>query len=202
MKRTTIDLAEQWAIPVTGSVRLVPIGAWILNHDQFIADMAYWRFTSRDSFFARFPLSPESFKTYLVDHSLSSQCNLTFAIMRNSAELVGHIGLSEVKFNQASIDAVMISPEARSGGLARLSLESLIDWSELTLSVTHFELEVLSSNAGAIKLYSRCGFEVSEVYPLKEVSDGDMLLLKECGIENSNVEELKFVMSLNRSPVT
>jgi RimJ/RimL family protein N-acetyltransferase len=204
MKHVDMDLAERLSIPVTDNVCLVPIGEWILSDNHYVEDMARWRFASRDSFFARFPLSHESFKAYLLNHTINNQRNLTFAIMRHHAELLGHMGLSEVEDSQATIDAVMISPEVRSSGLARFSLEALIAWSAQTLSIDQFKLEVLSSNVGAIRLYTRIGFEVLSQYPLRKVVEGDLTVLEECALVDSNVNELKFVMSLRLtdSPVT
>ena len=204
MKQQNFELAEQWAIPVNDEVWLVPIGTWMLSHNQYVEEMATWRFASRNSFFARFPFSYESFNAYLVSHAINDQSNLTFAIMRNKSELLGHLGLSSVVSDEATIDAVMIRPSTRSSGLARMALQTLINWSAQTLSVRHFTLEVLSSNEGAIRLYSRLGFEISSRYHLRQVGKGEVTTMEECTLEESNVEELKFVMSLKLidSPVT
>ena len=196
MKQQDFAAAQQWSIHINDEVCLVPIGRWILSQVDYVTEMAIWRSESRDSFFARFPFSVESFSNYLMNHAIEDQHNVTFAVMQNDSELLGHVGLSSVNGHQATIDAVMISPRNRSTGLAQVALQALINWASETLSVKHFNLEVLSSNEGAIKLYSRLGFEISSRRNLREVVDGDLTILEECTFGESNVEELKFIMSL------
>lgn len=196
MKHESIHLAKHWAIPVNNEVFLVPIGSWILSQSQYVKEMAMWRFESRNSFFARFPLSVESFSSYLMTHAIEDQCNVTFAVMQNHSELLGHAGLSSVNGHQATIDAVMIRPENRSSGLAQISLQTLVSWAQKALSVKRFQLEVLSSNESAIKLYSRLGFEISSRRNLREVVNGELKILEECTLEKSDVEELKLIMTL------
>lgn len=196
MKQEKLQVAQQWLIPIDDEVCLVPIGSWILSQSQYVEEMAIWRSESRSSFFARFPLSIESFRSYLRNHALENPRNVTFAVIRNGSELLGHVGLSSVNVHDATIDAVMIRPESRSSGLAQSSLQTLINWARNTLSMSHFQLEVLSSNESAIKLYSRLGFEISSRHHLRAVVDGDLTVLEECTLEQSDVEELKLIMSL------
>lgn len=195
MKQDSLVRATDHAIPINGSVSLVPIGNWIMNNQQFIQAMADWRFQSRDSFFARFPLSTDTFSTYLQNHSIGNSGNITFVLMDADGILHGHMGLSQVKEGRAHIDAVVIRPQSRGGGLAKSGLESLVRWGRDNLGVSVFDLEVLSSNHGALSLYAGMGFTVAEKSHLRETHEGVITSLVECEEKDANVEEFKLLMS-------
>ena len=187
--------ANDHAIRIDGSISLIPIGNWIMNNEQYIQSMAHWRFQSRDSFFARFPLSTDTFSTYLQNHSIGNSGNITFVLMDADGTLHGHMGLSQVTAERAHIDAVLIRPESRGAGLAKSGLESLVRWGRDILGISVFDLEVLSSNRGAVSLYSSMGFTVAAKSHLRETHQGVITSLVECDEKDANVEEFKLLMS-------
>jgi RimJ/RimL family protein N-acetyltransferase len=197
MKQNNLESAEIFTLPINGNVSLVPIGRWIFLHDDFIQLMASWRFQSKNSFFARFPLSAESFTSYLMKHSILDPNTLMFAILDDKSRLIGHVGLSKVTSDSASIDAVMIRPESRSSGLGKLVLSVLIEWADSVLKIDSLELEVLSSNYGAISLYEKLGFKVVSRFSLRRIVEGDREFLLDCEQSETNVEEMKLLMSLS-----
>lgn len=197
MKQHELEIAASYSLPLNEDISLVPIGNWILTRNQCIQSMAEWRFQSRENFFARFPLSADTFSQYLKDHSIGNSSNITFALLGKDETLHGHMGLKNITANRATIDAVMIRQESRGGGLAKLGLESLFNWGNNVLRIKSFELEVLSSNSDAISLYSRMGFSEISRSHLRHATAGQTSFLVDCEPEESDAEDFKSVMCLD-----
>ncbi len=196
MKQDELEIAATYSLPLNEDISLVPIGNWMLTRNQCIQSMAAWRFESRENFFARFPLSADTFSQYLMDHSIGNSSNITFALLDKDETLHGHMGLSHITANRATIDAVMIRPESRGSGLAKLGLESILDWGNKVLGIGAFELEVLSSNTDAISLYSHMGFSEISKSHLRHTTTGSTSFLVDCAAEEADAEEFKSVMCL------
>ncbi len=196
MKQDELEIAATYSLPLNDEISLVPIGNWILTRNQYLQSMADWRFHSRENFFARFPLSVETFSQYLMDHSIGNSSNITFALLDKDETLHGHMGLSHITADRATIDAVMIRPESRGSGLAKLGLEGILIWGSDVLGISAFELEVLSSNTDAISLYSHMGFSEISKSHLRHATTGSASFLVDCDAKEADAEEFKLVMCL------
>jgi len=183
LKFDNLDVALDHSISVGavhGDSVLVPVGRWILDESELISEMTGWRQAAKDNFFAKFPASTASFTNYLVSHSLAKPDTVLFMIYSGEAGFKGHIGLTQITARTAEIDAVMLSASAQGQGLAEASLAALISWGKLSWGIDTLTLEVLSSNAAAISLYLKLGFEIETTTRLKKVADGTLTLLVDC----------------------
>ena len=180
MKRSRRDDARHVGLPVgeEGSVSLVPVGPWILEDKELIADMAKWRFAARANYVAQFPYSPESMRRYLETVSIADPATLLFVIERDRSEVVGHVGLRRASDLAAEIDSVMRKPDGPPGWV-RPSLAALMAWSLALLGPTELTLRVMSGNERAIGMYRNLGFRAFKEVPLRQRWEGETLFLEE-----------------------
>lgn len=161
LKTLTLESAMSEAIVVHGSFLLVPVGPWILNDIETVARMADWRSRAKASFFSQVDGSTDSMFWYLQEYSINDRNRILFLI-RKEDEFLGHLGLSAFEGNSAEIDNVMkAQQESRTVDSAQF-LRIFIDflgWAQRELGVEKFSLQVVSTNAPAIRLYRRAGFE-------------------------------------------
>lgn len=80
-----------------------------------------------------------------------------------SGSLAGQIALYSVdrKRGEAEMGRLIAAPEFRGKGLMRKACARLIDYSFNVLGLKRLYLEVLISNAPAIRLYERLGFHIA-----------------------------------------
>ena len=179
------------------SVRLVPVGPWILGEDAVVADMARWRNRASDAFFARFPESVEGMSKYLKVNSIMREDTLLFMISCEGS-FVGHVGLKGIREDCAELDAVMRGEMfPNQPGLMGRAIERLLMWAQNVLEIGGFELRVLSSNERALALYQRLGFVVSASHALAVTTQGTLTSLIEVPDEESTVSERSVTMTLH-----
>jgi RimJ/RimL family protein N-acetyltransferase len=194
LKFSSFAQAKDHALIVDDNLRMIPIGSWILSNDALISEMANWRRQSMSMFFAQYHSTPEKTRAYLTSASVG-QTNRILFLISDSNELVGHLGLSNANDSSAEIDNVMRGVKTSTSKLMAKCLNHLADWSFNELNLRNLTLKVSSINDRAIELYRSCGFEISEIIPLKRVITPELTLLTECSEADSNAEERCLVMT-------
>lgn len=187
--------ALQSLIPIPGQAfHLIPVGSWILDEPQSIEKFAHWRFSARESFFARFPESADSMRNFLNSRYIDSNDSQLFAICDEHACLFGHLGIKDCSSKRATIDSVMKSHECEIPGVMEGALRALIHWVEATLDISSLDLKVISSNTRAIRLYEKVGFRVTESTALISLHAGLVETLKEVEDSSASVRERSLTM--------
>jgi RimJ/RimL family protein N-acetyltransferase len=199
LKATTLVEALSYAIPVSQDVSLVPVGVWVLDDPKLVNSMCKWRAEHKKSFFAQIEPDADSMISYLSAHSIQNDRNLLFIILA-TGEPIGHLGFSQISENIAHLDQVMRAipkdSDSKYKGLMESSIRELANWGAVVLGLEVLRLEVISSNAAAIKLYEKCKFVLQEVIPLKkEITKGGIRLIE--NEQNKISEVYKHVMQLN-----
>lgn len=163
----------------SSNCRLVPIGKWILDHQEIVTLMSRWREKSMRFFMAQFESSFESTLKYLTDYSISQQDRILFLVYVDDRP-VGHIGLAEIKDGNAELDNMM---RGESGGPIDLMLEAertLINWAIECLALKSITLRIQSRNFLAMKNHFELGFVRSNRLPLMRVEKGNSFVLEPC----------------------
>lgn len=175
---------------------LVPIGAWLLEEPQVIANFARWRYEARESFFARFPESVDGMTRFLEIRYLNSQDAQLFGLADSHGSIHGHIGLKNMHGDCATLDSVMKGPHLQSSGIMRGALMTLLEWSEEILGLQTVDLQVISTNHRAIQLYENAGFKLVAESALRETWSGDSCTLEEVADGEANVPERSCAMRI------
>lgn len=178
------------SIKVTGAIeiQLLPVGEWILGDQQLVTLFTRWRAESRDMYFSQFPESVEGMRRYLIEKSIGSPSYILFVIEKNAGTPLGHIGLKLLTRSTAAVDSVMKAPECKIPGLMDLCLKTLIDFAGTELEIKELQLEVVSHNTRAIKLYTSNGFKQFAVFPLQRIVDGDRIEHLRVHSDHANVD--------------
>ena len=194
------NLAEAFSlsIPISQEASLVPVGNWILDDSTLINLMCKWRTDNKESFFAQIEPDPYSMRAYLTSQNITDNRNLLFIIFV-SGQTLGHLGLSRISGSRAHLDQVMKAvPKnfpSKQLGLMESSIQAPANWSATVLHLKALELEVISSNVQAIKLYEKCIFLLVETIPLRTVvTDSGVRLIEDTSI--GNPKSYKHVMQL------
>lgn len=189
LKSADITAARALAVTCDGSpsVRLVPVGPWILEDDHLISSMAHWRAAARDMYFAQFPESTAGMRRYLSEVSIGRADAVLFVIEGASDARVGHIGLTHGRADSAEVDSVMKSSHGAPPGTMSRALSGLISWST-EIGLSELTLRVLSYNSRAISLYLAAGFMEIERRALLRKEGANTVSHEEVDSRRSNVD--------------
>lgn len=197
-KASTDTEALVHAIQISQDLVLVPVGTWILKDDNLVNLMCKWRAENKESFFAQVEPDTRSMLNYLETQSIRDEQNLLFIIFF-AGQPLGHLGLSQIKGESANLDQVMKGIKRKSEpnirGLMQSAILALVHWGRVTLGLTSFKLEVISSNGPAIKLYEKCNFLVTQKIPVRPRLTSEGIFLEEDkGLEKPDL--YKIIMRL------
>jgi RimJ/RimL family protein N-acetyltransferase len=178
-----IESASEWIAKDFGllggtEIRLVPLGKWAL-HSPMPALVAEWRNAASGAFMTEFLATPENAGAYLNRVWIQPADNLLFGIKVGNA-FVGHLGLANVTGTSAVIDNVMKGDSASPRGLMKDAFRRVLEFSHQSLQIERVELEVLSSNTRAIKLYDEVGFSRDYAHALRREQGAGMVRLIKC----------------------
>jgi len=203
LKKTNLNDARKLSIPVDETTDLVPVGPWVFEGARpFSSQMRSWRELAHTAFFYQAKPSESAFRDHINSHVIADANRILFAIYHEE-KFCGHLGISEVLGNQATLDNVMRSPDRlwpREQPLMEESIRSLANWAFDLLAVTQLRLAVRSDNSKAVSLYVRCGFQQIQELPLKLVDEGVVQNYVESSSEYSNTQLLKLVFERSLNP--
>jgi RimJ/RimL family protein N-acetyltransferase len=173
--------------------RLTPVGAWILNDPELMAEFSHWRFLAKDMYFAQFPESASGMRRYLEDVSIGRDDAILFVIEGVEGNVAGHIGLTNARLGHAQIDSVMKSPHNSVTGTMSRSLAGLMTWS-CHQGIEVLSLRVSSRNTPAISLYESAGFKVTDRFSLYRTEMDKVVSHREVPAKDRNVDYQALVM--------
>ena len=97
------------------------------------------------------------FDTYMVNRSTTVRCAI---VSEENDRLLGLVSLTSINpLNQSAILHIMIGEkENRGKGIGFFAVSEMIRHAFFNLNLHRIELDVLSTNVAAQKLYEKCGF--------------------------------------------
>ena len=191
LKVSTLSEARRKAITIEGASgaigQLVPIGPWILQDPETIAEIAQWRQFAMKMFLVQFKSSPERTTQYLKRLSIDDPARLLFMIEDSDGTFVGHLGVSNVTHQDAELDNLM---RGRRGGPPELALEAeraILNWAFSDLAVERVYGRVISYNFLAINIHNQFGFHTTERLPLVREEVEGQTVFRACTPAEANV---------------
>lgn len=170
---------EPFGLHVSSTLRLAPVGHWVLAEEKLVQDLVSWRSKNSSYFFAQVPATQASMRTYLVEYAIRDPRRILFIIYYEGA-WSGHIGLARVSRTSAELDNVIRGRKTYKGMMLDV-VNFLKDWALHELGITSLYLRVRSDNKAAIDLYSRSGFKELNQGAREDFAHIDKLQLAESG---------------------
>lgn len=177
---------------------LVPVGRWILSHEEIIKEISKWRQQAMRMFLTQFDSTFDRTYRYLKELSIEQDDRLFFLLYDASGCFVGHIGLANINAGNVELDNLM---RGVSGGDPRLVFYAelaLLNWGFKQLGILTSDVRVISKNWIVISLHEEVGYVVSDKFPLKKMENDNETLHEICSIEESNVKYLCLRLVLNK----
>lgn len=178
----------------TNDLKLIPVGDWIIENEEFIEQITELRKKSMHLFFRRFSASLESTNTYLYNHSLIDNRNILFLLIENENKLIAHAGFKNISSKSVELDNIGRIHPSYSGIMLNF-LNTMMNWCKSTYQISEYISSVVSTNDKAVSLYYKLGFLPYREFNLRSESDsfGNLILI-ECEKSKSNVNEKKLVL--------
>ena len=156
--------------PIEGGL-LIPVS---YQYKTEIPDCVYllnkWRLQNPGLSSAQIPISDEKTERWLQTRILGNDSIVMFMIQDSEGENIGHLGLSGMNFetNTVRVCAVTRGIQDKCPGIMRTAMEFIKGWCAEQLEARFADLLVLNDNSKALRLYTRCGFSVSSIIPLRK----------------------------------
>ena len=206
LKKDTFSEALDRAISVkdncdTEIAKLVPIGNWALDDDHLLESFAKWRQTFMRFFLSQFVASPASTQGYLKNLSIG-QTNRIFFALYVGADLMGHIGLSNIDHESAELDNIIRGISGGHRDLMYFAEKTVLNWAFSTLAVERVYAQVMSKNFMALSLHERFGFSLKERFPLKKIVDGSSVSHEKSSFEEATEKFYLDIVEVSKAKFT
>jgi RimJ/RimL family protein N-acetyltransferase len=157
--------------------RLEPVTWHDAERPEAIRLLARWRERANPYFPAQFPVTEVGTQRWVVKQLLEVPDRILFWVRAIDGRAMGHVGLFRFDWDDPSveIDNIVRGEDGVFPGLIYHSLQALLGWTYEVLGVGAVFLRVLSDNARAVQLYTRCGFYETLRVPLVREQDGDVV---------------------------
>lgn len=178
LKCDSLKLAKFYQIPIIDGDgvtvgNLIPVGNWILDDEELIQSICDWRKRDMKNFFVQFESSFSNTREYLINFSIKKQDRLFFIITDLNERFLGHIGISNIRVNEAELDNMIRGERGGPRNLIELAEKTLINFSKVHLGIDKVTLKVMSFNFLALQIHQRLGFIVSAEIPLVKTASPD-----------------------------
>lgn len=191
------ELAQEVDVDGPTRISIVPIGRWLLEDGDLIAQMSEWRQKVMAFFFNQFSASPQSMRHYLEFYSIKQPNRILFLIYADEFP-VGQIGLSDIDHQQASLDN-MIRGELMGPRSLMLEVERhLIRWAFAEMGIERLSLVAQSRNFLAKRIHFQLGFTISEEFHLRKIRTGDRICIEPCSKEESTEDFKMEILKLEK----
>ena len=161
--------------------------------------LSKWRIENPSLSPTQFPVSNERTERWLKKMILENEFRVMFMIQNAERRNIGHIGLSEFRFDTSTvrIDSVMKGVKNECPGIMAMVIEVLKKWCKDQFEAEKIDLRVLDDNKKAINLYLRCGFNRTEIIPLRKVEhDGEVNWVEDMTVENAEKRFIHMICTL------
>jgi hypothetical protein len=150
-------------------LRIVPIGDWILESNQYLIQIVDLRNQNSQGYFYSDPVSLQSTREYFEKTVLPDPSRIWFLILDSESALLGHFGYSNFQplARSVRLDSVakVTTAEVRMADVLKDSFSSFLP----EFKVRKIDLEVLCSNNKAVELYKKLGFRTEPESPISKM---------------------------------
>jgi len=200
-KENTYNFDSNFSLSLSASsnsdiskLKLIPVGAWLLDCKLLIEKMVFMRDANSQFFFQRFQPSTEGMREYLTGPIFDDR-RILLMIFSQDGRALGHMGVKLLSETSLEIDNVLKFEDDLSG-LMTTSFTQMLSWVNQISGGIEMRAQVISSNRRAIDFYGVFDFKVTNVISLRtENSQDGTTSLQDCSVEDSNTGVTKIIMT-------
>ena len=159
--------------------------------------LSRWRVENPSISTGTFKVTEERTTKWLLSHVLGRKDRIIFMIYSLEDEPLGHIGLSNINYNNNSVelDSVLRGVKSFLPGLMTFSTKSMIEFAFNYFKFSDIYLSVFSDNFQAIRFYENLNFEEVDKMPLMKIEKDDEIKY-EVTSKNSEIEFEKYYLKM------
>ena len=159
--------------------------------------LSRWRVENPSISTGTFKVTEERTTKWLLSHVLGRKDRIIFMIYSLEDEPLGHIGLSNINYNNNSVelDSVLRGVKSFLPGLMTFSTKSMIEFAFNYFKFSDIYLSVFSDNFQAIRFYENLNFEEVDKMPLMKIEKDDEIKY-EVTSNNSEIEFEKYYLKM------
>jgi RimJ/RimL family protein N-acetyltransferase len=159
--------------------------------------LSRWRVENPSLSTGTFKVTEERTTKWLLSHVLGRKDRIIFMIYSLEDEPLGHIGLSNINYNNNSVelDSVLRGVKSFLPGLMTFSTKSMIEFAFNYFKFSDIYLSVFSDNFQAIRFYENLNFEEVDKMPLMKIEKDDEIKY-EVTSKNSKIKFEKYYLKM------
>ncbi len=159
--------------------------------------LSRWRVENPSISTGTFKVTEERTTKWLLSHVLGRKDRIIFMIYSLEDEPLGHIGLSNINYNNNSVelDSVLRGVKSFLPGLMTFSTKSMIEFAFNYFKFSDIYLSVFSDNFQAIRFYENLNFEEVDKMPLMKIEKDDEIKY-EVTSKNSKIKFEKYYLKM------
>jgi perosamine synthetase len=141
------------------SLRLVPLGPWILKRPEILELLTVWRRNNQHAYPTVFNVTVEGTTRWAQARIIDDPERILFGVFDQKDQMIAHAGLATFDWEQGDveIDNVMRG-DAGHKGLMTAVTNRLVEFAYDEFGMKSVSLKVFGDNYRAVQLYLRCGF--------------------------------------------
>lgn len=137
--------------------------------------MAGWRNLQKTAFFTWIDSTADSTAKWLTTVYAADAASIIFMVETDEKVPFGHLGLAHIDAESSTCEfgRVLRGDGVVPRGGMTIAAQTLLAWAAAELGIRRFYLDAFRDNATAMALYRRCGFSITETFPLKKIEEGN-----------------------------
>lgn len=174
------------------------------ENQALIRLLARWRSRANYWFPSQFKVTQKGTRIWLKDQLLDKKDRILFLAYRENDPLpFAHVGLYRFDYQKklCEIDNVIRGRTLpKTKGVMAQIVNEISYWSFLVFDLKKVELEVVSENEKAVRMYERAGFHEEKRIPLRKVAqDGRITWVEDATLDIESAERSDMIMAMYRT---
>lgn len=154
---------------------LKPIGFEYIRDSDVFKDLYKWRKKNINFFFKQERINLNSVKKFLIKNYIYSESNILFFILDDEKKRIGHIGISNIRKNNADLDNLIRGEPGGGKEIIYNAEKTLLSWIFSNFNVKKISGRIRSDNYIALNIHQNFGFKITKSRYLKIVKNNNLI---------------------------
>jgi hypothetical protein len=191
LKSDSFEIAKTKSITIIKNEfiigRLLPVGKWILSHNDIISEMTSWRNNSKKYFLTVFENTFEKTYNYLNNFCILPNSRILFLIYDDSNKLIGNLGFVVINKNTVELDNLIRGVKGGDAKLIENAEVCLLNFIFSNNLIKNVLARVLSFNVKVLQIHKKIGFKIINEDFLLKKKNSNLSVHEKCQQKETNV---------------